>query len=299
LEKDSIAVVLNPSAGGGKSLKALPRVQAALSALNRPYHVYLTTAPGDGQRAAARLANEGASVVIAVGGDGTIQEVVNGLCESGTRVPLGVVPAGNGSDFARTIGASTKIEEAIAKASAGQIRSIDAGLAMFDDGTKRIFINVAGLGFDSLVAERVQHTKFLPGANLPYLAAALQTLMRYKNVEATIDVDGEIINTRAVFIQVANAKFMGGGYKIAPSADIEDGMLDLALVGDLSKPDLLKTLPKVYGGSHIGHPKFRLIKARSIRVETAKAARVQLDGELLGSSPVTFSVLPGALMLAG
>ncbi len=294
-----IAVVLNPTAGGGKTLKILPRVHASLSALNRPYHVYLTTGAGDGRDAAARLASEGASVVIAVGGDGTVQEVAIGLHESGTRVPLGVVPAGNGSDFARTIGASTKIEDAIAKATAGNVRSIDAGLATFDDGTSRLFTNIAGLGFDSLVAERAHRTKFLPGANLPYLAAALVTLIGYKNIDATIVIDGATIDTKAVFIQIANGKYMGGGYKIAPTADLEDGMLDLALVGDLSKPDLLKTLPKVYSGRHAGHPKFRLIRAKSIRVETARAARVQLDGELFGSSPVTFSVLPGALMLAG
>jgi diacylglycerol kinase (ATP) len=299
VEKDSVAVVLNPAAGGGKTLKILPRVQAALSALGRPYHVYLTTSEGDGRPAAARLANEGASVVLAVGGDGTIQEVVNGLCDSGTRVPLGVVPAGNGSDFARTIGASTKIEEAVAKATSGSTRAIDAGLATYDDGSTRTFINIAGLGFDSLVAQRVHRTKFLPGANLPYLAAALATLITYKNIGAKITVDGQEIETKAVFIQIANAKYMGGGYKIAPDADIEDGLLDLALVGDLSKPDLLKTLPKVYSGGHVGHPKFKLIRAKSIRVETTRPARVQLDGELFGSAPVTFSVLPKALMLAG
>jgi diacylglycerol kinase (ATP) len=299
VEEKPIAVVLNPGAGGGKTLKVLPRVHEALKALNRPYHVYLTTAAGDGEAAAARFAQEGASVVLAVGGDGTIQEVANGLCSCKSTVPMGVVPTGNGSDFARTIGASKKVEESIAKACSGYVRAIDVGLATFEDGTSRIFTNIAGLGFDSIVAERAARTKFLPGANLPYLAASLRTLVNYKNIDVSIDIDGQIIETRAVFVQVANAKFMGGGYKIAPTADIEDGLLDLALVGDLTKSDLLKTLPKVYSGNHVHHPKFQLISGKRIRVETAKPARVQLDGELIGSAPVTFSVLPGALMLAG
>ena len=234
-----------------------------------------------------------------MGGDGTIHEVANGLYKSETRVPLGVIPAGNGSDFARTIGASSVIEEAIIRATETSARSIDAGLATFDDGQTQLFINVAGLGFDAIVAEHAARWKFLPGANLPYLVAALQCLFGYKNIEVTVECDGQPVTTGAVFVQIANAKYMGGGYKIAPMADIEDGKLDLALVGDLSKPDLLWSIRKVYSGKHITHPKFTHIAAKSIRVTPKQAARVQLDGELLGNGPVTFSVLPGALMLAG
>lgn len=296
---ETVAVMLNPVAGGGKALKALPAVQSTLTSLGRSVHLYLTTAPGDGRTAAARLAGEGVSLVIAVGGDGTFSEVANGLIDSERRVPLGIVPAGNGSDFARTTGASNSIESAVRRACSGEIRAIDAGRATFSDGAACCFINVAGLGFDSLVAERVHRTKFLPGANLPYLVAALQTLVTFRNIDVSIVADEEAMSLKAVFVQVANAKYMGGGYKIAPAADISDGLLDLAIVGDLSKPDLLKTLPGVYRGKHVNHPKFRLIKARSIRIETQRPAKVQLDGELSGTTPVTFSVLPSALMLAG
>lgn len=299
MEPNMIAVVLNPVAGGGKTLAVLPRVRAALESLGKPYHVHLTTRAGDGADSASRLAREGASLVIAVGGDGTIHEVANGLFQSGTRVPMGIVPAGNGSDFARTIGASAAVEKAVIAACTRPARAIDLGRATFADGSAHYFINVAGLGFDALVAERAHRTKFLPGANLPYLAAALQTLISFKNIETVVEFDGETIKTKAVFVQIANGKYMGGGYKIAPTADIEDGLLDLALVGDLSKFDLLRTLPSVYSGKHVNHPKFRLIRAREIRVETASPALVQLDGELLGMSPVTFSVVPSALMLAG
>ena len=292
-------VVVNPAAGGGKTLKVLPRVHAALKALDVNYHIHLTTEAGDGRAAAARYAREGASLILAVGGDGTIHEVANGVYDSGIRVPFGVVPAGNGSDFARTVGASKEIEKSIAAACSGRSRTIDAGLATLDNGTSCIFVNVAGLGFDALVAERAVRTKFLPGANLPYLAAALQSLFSFKNIETTVLVDGVIIKTKAVFIQIANGMYMGGGYKIAPMADIEDGKLDLALVGDLSKPDLLMNIPKVYTGKHVGHPKCTFKKASSIRVETIQPANLQLDGEIIGPAPVTFQVLPAALLLAG
>jgi len=299
VDRDPIVVVLNPVAGGGKSLKALPKIKAAIESLGRPFHIYLTQSAGDGRVAATRLAQEGASVVIAVGGDGTIHEVANGLYDSGTRVPLGIVPAGSGADFARTIGASKNIEEAISIACSRSPRPIDIGLATFDDGVSEAFINIAGLGYDSLVAERAAKTKFLPGANLPYLVAALQTLVSYKNIDVTLEIDGTHHSTKAVFIQVANAMYMGGGYKIAPMADISDGLLDVAIVGDMTKPDLLRTLPKVYGGGHVGHPKFTHVRANNIRIETSPPARVQLDGEVLGFSPVTFNVVPGAFLLAG
>jgi YegS/Rv2252/BmrU family lipid kinase len=299
VEPNSIAVVLNPNAGSGKTLAALPKVHEVLKELGRPYHIHLTERPGDGEVSAKRFAQDGASLVLSVGGDGTIYEVVNGLCQSGMTVPMGVVPAGNGSDFARTIGTPKRIEDSVHAACAAVPRAIDAGRATFADGSTRHFINIAGLGFDAIVASRASRTKFLPGANLPYLAAAMRTLATFRNFKVTIEVDGDALSTYAVFVQVANAKYMGGGYKIVPSADIEDGMLDLAIVGDLSKPDLLRTLPTVYGGKHINHPKFRHIRARKIRIESIEPALVQLDGEIAGGSPVTFDVMPAALMLAG
>jgi diacylglycerol kinase family enzyme len=135
VDSNSIVVVLNPAAGGGKTLTALPKVQSAIEALGRPYHIHLTKSVGDGRDAACKLAREGAAVVIAVGGDGTIHEVVNGLCDSGTRVPLGVVPAGNGSDFARTTGASKRIEEAIAAARPSPMPARRHSSMSLDSGT--------------------------------------------------------------------------------------------------------------------------------------------------------------------
>jgi YegS/Rv2252/BmrU family lipid kinase len=299
VDRSPIVVVLNPVAGSGKSLAVLPRVKEAIAALDVPYHIYLTKSQGDGRAAACRLAKAGASVVIAVGGDGTVHEVANGLFDSGTQVPLGIVPAGSGADFARTLGLTKRIEETVPKACSGVNRAIDLGISTFSDGRSLVFINVAGLGYDALVARRVGKTKFLPGANLPYLAAALPTMATFKNFDATLDIDGERLATKSVFIQIANAMYMGGGYKIAPGADISDGLLDVAIVGDMSKPDLLRTIPKVYGGNHVNHPKFTLVRAREIRVETEQPVFVQLDGEVVGQTPVTFTIRPGAIMLAG
>lgn len=299
MEPSTIVAIINPNAGGGKGAELIPRLRTALETTGRPFLVHPTSSQGDAQASACRYAQEGAGLVVAVGGDGSIHEVANGLCASGTRVPMGIVPAGRGSDFVRTVKTPESMEAAVAHAVGTAPRAIDIGRASYADGTSQCFINVAGLGFDAIVAERVNTKNKLPGSNLPYLVASLQTLVGYRNIQVVVDADGVVFSTYAVFVQIANGQYMGGGYKIAPQADIEDGMLDLALVGDLSKPDLLKTLPKVYGGNHVTHPKFTYLRAKTIRVETIQPARVQLDGELSGGSPVTFSVEPGGLMLAG
>jgi diacylglycerol kinase (ATP) len=294
----TIAVVLNPVSGAGKTLKLLPTVTEALQRLDRPFHLHVTTHAGEAPGVAQRFAEDGAAVVIAIGGDGTINEVANGLLASGTSVPLGLVPSGHGSDFVRTVQVPKSIDDAIGAACAGRVRKIDVGKATFADGSSRYFVNVAGLGFDAEVAQRALGTK-LPGSTLPYLAALGGALVGYRNIGVTIEADGERQSFTAVFVTVANAKFFGGGLKITPMAEIEDGLLDLAVIGDLGKLELLRQVPGVYRGKHVDHPKFTHRHVKSVRIETVSPARVQLDGELVGSAPVTFAVAPAALCLAG
>lgn len=298
MNPSTVAVILNPAAGAGKTLKLLPRVSSALQALGRPYHLHVTTRAGEAPEVACEFAKAGPSVIIAVGGDGTINEVVNGIAASGRQVPLGVVAGGHGSDFARTISAPVDVDTAIRRAASGIHRPIDLGRVTFDDGTSRLFINVAGLGFDAEVAERAYHSR-LPGGKLPYLTALTGALLRFRNLEVTVAFDGHRLTQRAVFVTVANAKFFGGGLQITPMAAIDDGLLDLAIIGDLGKVELLRQVPRVYRGLHTDHPKFTHHRVRTVRVETASPARVQVDGELAGAAPATFAVEPGALCLAG
>ena len=298
MDPSAVAVILNPASGAGKTLKLVPRVTKALQRLERPFHLHLTTRAGEAPDVAKQFALDGAAVVISVGGDGTLNEVANGLLASGRDVPLGLVSSGHGSDFVRTAKTPKSVEDAIALACCGKSRRIDVGRADFDDGTTRHFVNVAGLGFDAAVAQRVQKTR-LPGSTLPYLVALGTTLFRYRNIQVAVEADGEVISKVAVFVTVANGKYFGGGLMITPMAEFDDGLLDLAVIGDLGKLELLKEVPGVYKGKHIDHPKFLHRRARSIRIETAAPARVQVDGELIGSAPVTFTIEPCALLLAG
>lgn len=294
----TVGVVLNPASGGGKTLKAAPTIVKALQARGECYQVSLTAGPGDAIEKARAFAEAGARVVIAVGGDGTINEVANGLVEAGGETALGIVPAGRGSDFARTVQTPKEIVDAVARACGSAPRRIDVGKATFDDGTHRYFLNVAGLGFDAVVAERAYGSR-LPGSQLPYLSGLAGSLGKYRNIPVRVEANGETIETPAVFVVIANAAFFGGGLHIAPMASIEDGLLDLGIIGDISKGELLRQVPGVYRGKHVTHAKFTHRCVTEARVTTGERARVQLDGELCGDCPVTFSVCPGALQFAG
>jgi YegS/Rv2252/BmrU family lipid kinase len=297
MSSPEIVVILNPAAGGGKTLKSLPRIHGILKRLGRSYAIYLTKERGDAITAARNYAEQGAKRIIAAGGDGTINEVANGIYESGQRPIMAVVPAGHGSDFARTLELPKSVEQSVLNACEHEPHDVDLGLATYEDGSTRAFINIAGLGFDALVAEKAQ-TSRLPGANLPYLGSALKTLVSFKNIGVHISVDGETLDTPAVFVQIANARYMGGGYHFAPMAKYDDGLLDLCLVGNFAKTELIRAIPSCYKGTHVKLEKFTHRSGKTISVTTDSPAKVQLDGEILGTTPVTFTVLPGAISFA-
>ncbi|MEZ4500940.1 MAG: diacylglycerol kinase family lipid kinase [Thermomicrobiales bacterium] len=294
MQPGDIGVIVNPNAAGGRGVKSIPGVTAALSGIGAPFSLVTTTGPGHATRLAAEMADAGAERIIAVGGDGTFNEVANGLMSSNRPIPMGIVPTGTGCDLPRTLrlpNASLK-ESTVFAATAGP-RIIDLGKARCDSGAERYFLNVAGLGFDATVAERVTRTK-LPSAKVSYLAATAISLVNYRNIPVTVVADGVRIDNRAVFVTIANARFFGGGFNITPMADISDGLLDLAIIGDLGMFELLTNIPSVYRGRHTNHRKFTHIPVKHVRITSESTALVQVDGEILGSAPVEFSVQPSA-----
>jgi diacylglycerol kinase (ATP) len=298
VESAVTGVILNPHAAGGRALKTLPRVTRALTELGVRFSLYVTSGPHEAQAMGLQFANDGVERVIAVGGDGTFNEVANGLLKADRLVPMGIIPAGTGCDLPRTLGLTSKsVEEAVRIACLGTTTRIDVGFAQCDTGESRYFINVAGLGFDATVADRVARTK-LPGGKISYLAALASSLARYKNISVTVTSDTLSVQTRAVFVTVANARYFGGGFMITPMADVADAKLDLAIIGDLSIPELLRNIPSVYRGKHTNHPKFTHAQCTHVRVESNELAIVQVDGEILGKSPVEFSIRPFAFLVS-
>jgi YegS/Rv2252/BmrU family lipid kinase len=261
----------------------------------------LTEAPGHATELACDAAKNGYDMVVSVGGDGTINEVVNGLYASGNIKDnaLGIISTGTGSDYIRTVGVPRRCNEACQRLLEPQKRSVDLGVVEYSRNGKtlqRLFVNFAGFGFDAEIVRRTtQQFKALGG--LPsYLLGLLTTLATYRNKDISMTVDGELIEKRVCAVIMSNGKYGGGGMFAAPDADLADGLLDALIIGDMSKPDLLASLPRIYKGTHLTHRKVTLKKAREVEV-SCRSGRMQLqaDGELLGEVPARFRVLPSAL----
>jgi diacylglycerol kinase (ATP) len=253
-------------------------------------------------RELARSAAEGgAELLVAVGGDGTVNEVANGLVGA-DRAELAIIPRGTGGDFVRTFGIPSKLEDAVRVALTGQTRTIDAGHAAYETWTghpaESYFANIASAGMSGAVAKRTNETTRAPlGGKAAYLWSTLAVFARWRNTEAQVTVDGETRSGPMLDVMVANGRYLAGGMKIAPEAEPDDGLFDVLLIGDVTKLDLALTMPKIYRGTHLPHPRAELLRGASVTVEAAVPLPVELDGEQPGTTPVRFDVVPRALRL--
>jgi YegS/Rv2252/BmrU family lipid kinase len=238
--------------------------------------------------------------VVSVGGDGTIHEIVNGLHEAGGNadVAVGIVNTGTGADYIRTIGVPRRYKEACQCLLSSGRRTVDLGVVEYTKGgerKKRLFVNFAGIGFDAEVVKATTE-KFKALGDMPsYLMGLFSTLMSYENRDVSIIVDGEHGERRVCTVMLNNGRYGGGGMLPAPNADPGDGFFDLVIIDDITKPDLIMSLPRIYRGTHLTHPKVTLMRAREVEISPTRTSAVQADGELLGEAPARFSVLPAAL----
>jgi len=291
-----IGIIINPSAAGGKTIAIAPEITERFAASGCRHDIHISTYAGEPPVIARRMLEGGVETLVAVGGDGTINEVASAILESGRDVALGIIPSGSGSDFVRSLELPKEMAAAVKIVLDRKVVSIDAGKITFDDGAESFFVNVAGLGFDAVVAEYAIESR-LPGSTLPYLASALRAMRVYHNMSMRIESDHGVWEGPAASVLFANAKYFGGGMKIAPMADLTDGLLDVCILGDLSNLEMIRAVPGLFKGKHVTNPKFHHFTARRIAVSTQYPARVQADGELLRYTPVTIDVLPGALQI--
>lgn len=236
-------------------------------------------------------------LVVAVGGDGTLHEIVNGVTgeDARPRAAVGVVMTGRGRDACRNFGVPRNPLDAARRVVAGREMRWDLGLARWLGGS-RYFVNAAGVGFDALVAA---HAARLGGSGtVPYLRAVLGSLLAYRPMELTVDSDGAgEWRGQAAGIIVANGAHFGGGMRIAPGADPADGALDLVRLGAFGRLELLAWLPTIYWGGHLGNAKVALARVRHARIAAPASPLVQLDGEVCGATPLEITVCAGALRL--
>jgi len=296
-----IAIILNPAAGRGQGarrraeLERLLAHEAGTLAQASPvrWEIIETTAPGSGSDLAAAAVNAGAQLVAACGGDGTYGEVVNGIVGTGAR--LGIVPLGTGNDFARCLGLGTDLERSVHTLFHGTPRPVDLGHTQ-----GRWFINVAGCGFDAVVAQRVNKQRSKAGwrhirGTAAYVVALVQSLIAFRPAALRLTLDGQTRELRAMLCTVANAPSYGGGMLVAPDAAIDDGFFDLCLIGDTGRLEFLRAFPRVFKGTHVTHPKVTMLRAKHIKIESDPPLPILVDGDVMGTTPAEFSLTPHAI----
>lgn len=293
-------VIVNPIAGAGGTARKWPQIMGLLKNLGLRFEHDLTEAPGHAIELAKSAAKKGYKLVVSVGGDGTINEVVNGLYEAGSLgdIILGIIGTGAGSDYIRTIGIPRHYKEACHRLMNPGKFVVDLGVVEYvinGRTAKRLFVNFAGLGFDAEVVKATTQRFKALGSMPSYLMGLLTTFLFYRNKDVSLIADGETEERRVCTVVMSNGKYGGGGMFLAPNADPTDGLLDVLIIDDLSKLDLLWSLPRIYKGTHLTHPKVTVKRAREIDIRPMQQMSLQADGELLGQAPARFHVLPAAL----
>ena len=292
---DHWPIIANPVSGRGRARRTGERVADLLRERGVNAHLMMSGAPGDCERLAREALARGARQVAACGGDGTVHEVVNGLANS--DAVLGVVPCGRGNDLARALGLSSDVEDVVNTLVHGVDRAIDLGKV-----GDRFFATVASLGFDTVVAQRMRNqgagflTRALEvGGTVSYGLTVLRTLFGYRSPIVRLRGDFGVFEGRILLAATANAPFYGSGIKIAPDAIVDDGVLDVCIVADVSRWTVLRMFLRAYSGAHVGHSAVRVVQTRTLQIESDDSLWIFADGEPMCEVPAMIEVVPGAL----
>jgi diacylglycerol kinase (ATP) len=294
-------VIGNPRAGRGKVTAGWEDVRAAFAGHGVEIETAQTERPGHAADLAMQARRDRVELVVAFGGDGTVHEVVNGVLAPSAidEIPmLGVLPAGSGCDYAKTFGIPEDVEGAIAHLIRSEPRPVDVGEITFtgDDGSpRRLFANISEVGIGAEVVDRARRMpRFLRGG--VYLAGFLLTFPMFRTKRAWIEANDDAYDGPLTNLVVANAQVFGGGMRIAPKADPSDGAFDIQIQFG-SKIDYVRVVSKSYKGTHLPHPGIKELRASRLTVRCDPPTLIEADGEVLGHTPATFSILPGALLI--
>lgn len=291
-----VAIVANPASGRGKGRKLIPEVRAALASSGVEHELLESADAPDATRLAREASEGGAEVVVALGGDGQVGLVANGILEAERRAALAVIPGGTGNDFARALGLDRKDPlGAVRLLAAPELRPIDA-VRLHTPQRDCYFVNIGSAGFDSEVNAYANSLRFVKGT-ASYVVGVVVMLRRFTPGRFRITVDGTGQEVAGMLVAVGNAVSYGGGMKVTPGALLDDGLLDVCVLGAVSKFEFLKTFPKVFSGTHVDHPAVQILRGRLIEVAAEREMQVFADGDHVGTLPATFELLPGALQV--
>lgn len=282
-----VALLVNPTSGRGRGARLLAPVAARLRDAGVGVDVVVGRDADEAFDLLRDRVAEGLDAVVAVGGDGLVNIALQVI--GGTDVPLGIVPAGSGNDIARALGLPLdRPEAAVDHVAAGRPRTVDLGRA-----SGRWFAGVLGSGFDSMVNERANRMTW-PGGRGRYNLAIVAELRTFRAVPFVLDLDGDRWETAAMLVAVGNGSSYGGGMRVCPDARLDDGELDVTVVGPITKPEFVRVFPTVYRGTHVDHPAVTVRRARTVTL-TAEGVTAYADGERVAVLPVTCEAVPAAL----
>ncbi len=299
-------IIANPAAGGGLVQKNWPDIEAELQKLNIQYVSNFTIGPGHAITMVQEALTAGYRHIIAIGGDGTNHEVVNGLMLQktvpATEVHYGLLPVGTGNDWIRTYGIPSNWRDWLPQLFSAPSRLQDVGLATYWSGGQRLerfFTNIAGLCYDAFVVKTMVENQVKTNNRFVYLSWILRCLFGFTPPKCRIVFNGQSVEKASYTINVGICKYSGGGMQFVPQAIPDDGLLGLTIAGKLSKLGVMLATPKFYAGTVGEHPKVDLYQTKEVIVEAAGAdpVYVEADGEFLGECPAEFKILPGAIRI--
>ncbi len=288
-------IIVNPASGAGRAARFWPRLEAALAPAGLAYDSSESAAPGDAAQLAARAVAAGFRRVLAIGGDGTLNELINGMLASGVPTSDCLVAAaagGTGNDWARSMEVPDDAERLAACMARAATRPADLGIAEDALGRRSAFHNVAGAGLD---AEVIGRTPRRGPRALAYLAGLARTIATFSPPAFEVIADGRIARGRHLLALASIGPRCGGGMRLTPGAVQDDGWLDLLLLEPLTLGGALRRLPKLFDGRLAGDPAFHVSRCRTATITADPPCGVEVDGQLVGTTPVTLSILPGAL----
>ncbi len=297
-------LVMNPASAGGRTRRNGPAIASALRSVGIGFDLHRTTRPGDATAAVRSALAQGYRTILVAGGDGTLNEVVNGFFDAGGSpiepdAVLGVLPSGTGGDFRRAAGIPARLDAAAALIASGSRRRIDAGRVDFASGDHRFFVNIADCGMGGEVVARVNrsaHKASGPRGTAVFLAASIVTLWNYAPRRARIDVDGVRIERDVRSVVVANGQYFGGGMHVAPGAELDGGRFDVVVIAETGRTRVLTGIPSLYRGRHVARREVEVYRGRVVRVACDGAPMLfDVEGEQVGTTPATLTCLPAAI----
>ncbi len=303
---NSIYCIVNPASANGKTARYWPEIENKIKIRNLNYDYYITEAPYQATLETRRALEYGYHTIVSIGGDGTLNEVVNGFFRNGTAInpdaSLAVVSSGTGRDFIRSSGIPDDIRSALNIICRGQTRSIDLGHIRFHNiyrrKEERYFINVAGFGVDGEIVDRVNNASKYLGGFYSFLKGTLLGLLLYRNKKVSMTLDGKMIYAGGILSGiVANGQYIGSGMHIAPDADLADGLFDVIIIGEMTKRKTIASVPRLYKGTHLNLPEVQIHRGAHLLVSTVDRVKLNLDGEQPGFLDAEFTVKPRAIKL--